>query len=124
MNNWFSHNLGTILFVLVVVSYCLVWLTDQNRICISMLCTRRGCTRYLHLNTFPYLCYVQKFTHNESSAAHLLILLLFHIVWLAGIESQCMPASEVDAPVIYQVAVQILTQQHIAVLVISCCWVW
>jgi hypothetical protein len=40
---------------------------------------------------------------------------------LAGIEPAC--ATEDDAPVFYQVAVQILTQQHIAFLVISCCWV-
>jgi hypothetical protein len=124
MNNWFSHNLGTILFVLVVVSYCLVWLTDQNRICISMLCTRRGCTRYLHLNTFPYLCYVQKFTQNESSAAHLLILLLFHIVWLAEIEPTYMQMHQewihqwhINIVVIFYLnctgsAEQILTEQH------------
>jgi hypothetical protein len=56
MNNWFSHNPGTVLFVpvLVVVSYCLVWLTFffksliyyglVDRGIIKSACARRGYT--------------------------------------------------------------------------------
>jgi hypothetical protein len=38
--------------------------------------------------------------------------LLFHIVWLTGIESACMHAPEEDASLIYQAAVPIFTKQH------------
>ena len=96
----------TVFLVLVFcfILFGLVWLTVQNRICISMLCTRRWWTSYIHLNTFPYHCTEVYTKWEQRSAAHLLILLLFHIVWLAGIESPCMPVPEVDAAGFYNAA--------------------